>query len=310
MRGEGNPSGSQSAGSALTTLPPPPAAELTLTGEPAIVAASMPNRFEWGHRAWPILTAAAKRRQTMTYGELGERLGIGGATPVRYALSPIQDLCIEKNWPALTSLVLSKATGEPGLGFITRDRNLKEAHERVFTFPWDEHPVPFPDDFRERLEQPGPGQGDSIDPAAFEVPDQMVLVNGRRAFQSRFRDMLLRAYGYECALCETDLKSMLVASHIVPWAADQKNRLNPRNGLLLCRTHDCLFDSGIIRITAQGHVSWSGITRKELGGDLYRFVSKCTATRLRVTKARYRPDSEFLQWRLDNPGACSPSGGA
>jgi len=246
----------------------------------------------------------------MTYGELGERLRIGGATPVRNALWPIQDLCIEKNWPALTSIVLNKATGEPGLGFITRDRNLREAHERVFDFAWDEHPVPFPEDFIERLGETGRGKGGVADPENFDVPDQMILVNGRRAFQHRFRQMLLLAYDYECALCETDLEYMLVASHIVPWAADQKNRLNPRNGLLLCRTHDCLFDSGIIKITAKGQVSWVGINKKELGSDLYGFISNCTAARLRMPKAQYRPEPEFLQWRLDNPGACSPQDGA
>lgn len=243
----------------------------------------------------------------MTYGELGEQLGIGGATPVRNALWPIQNLCIEKNWPALTSIVLNKTTGAPGGGFIARDRTLAESHERVFAFPWHEHPVPFPKDFIERIGEGGPSRnGTQTDPDKFNVPDHMVLVNGRRAFQSRFREVLLRAYDYECALCETDLESMLVASHIVPWAADQKNRLNPRNGLLLCRTHDCLFDLGVIRIVPNGKVSWPGVRRKALGGDLYDFVTTRTASRLRMPKGQYRPAPEFLQWRLDHPHACAP----
>jgi putative restriction endonuclease len=271
----------------------------------------MPNRFEWGHRAWPILTSAARRRQTMTYGELGDVLGIGGATPVRNALWPIQDLCIEKNWPALTSIVLNKGTGEPGGGFIARDKTLADAHERVFAFPWHKYPVPFPKDFIERIEEAGTARaGKHSDPDEFDVSDQMVLVNGRRAFQSRFREMLLRAYDYECALCETGLESMLIASHIVPWAADQKNRLNPRNGVLLCRTHDCLFDSSIIRITPDAKVSWPGVKSQTLGRDLFAFLTKRTASRLRMPPARYRPDREFLQWRLDNPQACDPNDGA
>jgi hypothetical protein len=120
--------------------------------------------------------------------------------------------------------------------------------------------------------------------------------------------MLLRAYDYECAVCETSLESILVASHIVPWAADQKNRLNPQNGLLLCRTHDCLFGSGVIRITRDGIVSWPGVSKKMLGRDLYDFVTTRTASRLRMPKERYRPDSELLQWRLDNPEACASEG--
>lgn len=266
----------------------------------------MPNRFEWGHRAWPILTDAARQRRTMTYGQLGELLAIGGPTPVRNALWPIQDLCIERDWPALTSIVLNKATGEPGLGFITRDRNLKETHERVFAFRWDKLPIPFPEDFVTRLERARSRTVSAADPEEFEVPDQMVLVNGRRAFQSHFRELLLRAYDYECALCETSLESMLVASHIVPWSADQRNRLNPQNGILLCRTHDCLFDSGTIRIAPDGQVSWPGISKKALGSDLYAFVTESTARRLRRPKRRHAPDPGFLQWRIDNPAMCSP----
>jgi len=258
----------------------------------------MPNRFEWAHRAWPILTAAAKRRQTMTYGELGERLGIGGATPVRNALWPIQDLCMEKEWPPLTGIVLNKQTGQPGVGFIAWDGNLQDAHEEVFSFPWDEMPTPFPKGFVEKLDRSGRS---GSDPDTFDVPDHMVLVNGRQAFQGKFRQMLLRIYDWQCALCETDLESMLVASHIVPWSADRKNRLNPQNGLLLCKTHDCLFDLGVIKITPKGAVSWRGATKKLLGAALWDFVTEYTESSLRMPDRKYKPDPRFLQWRVDNP---------
>jgi predicted restriction endonuclease len=41
---------------------------------------------------------------------------------------------------------------------------------------------------------------------------------------------------------------LLVASHIVPWASDQHNRLNPRNGLCLSALHDRAFDKGLITL--------------------------------------------------------------
>ena len=213
---------------------------------------------------------------------------------------------MEKGWPALTSLVLNKGTGQPGPGFIAWEGDLAEAHEAVFKFSWHRYPVPFSQTFQTRIERAAGGNGGGTsDPTDFEVSDQMVLVNGRRAFQSRFRQILLRVYDYQCVLCETNLESLLVASHIVPWSTDRRNRLNPRNGLLLCRTHDGLFDSGIIRITAEGQVSWPGATKKSLGPDLHAFVAARTATRLWQPEARYRPDPKFLRWRLDNPDAGS-----
>jgi putative restriction endonuclease len=267
----------------------------------------MPNRFEWGRRAWPLLTFAARHRQTFFYEGVAERLKMGTPRAVRFALGPIQDLCMEKGWPALTSIVLTKKTGRPGPGFIAWEGDLAEAHEAVFTFPWHKLPAPFSKAFQDRIKRAESGSGHSgvTAPTNFEVPDQMVLVNGRRAFQSRFRQLLLRVYDYQCVLCETDLESLLVASHIVPWSADRRNRLNPQNGLLLCRTHDCLFDSGIVRITPEGRVSWPGISRASLGRDLYDFVTERTATHLWMPKGPHRPDPTFLQWKLDNPGSGS-----
>ena len=39
-----------------------------------------------------------------------------------------------------------------------------------------------------------------------------------------------------------------MASHIVPWRVDKRNRVNPRNGLLLSALHDKAFDIGLITI--------------------------------------------------------------
>ena len=42
---------------------------------------------------------------------------------------------------------------------------------------------------------------------------------------------------------------LLVASHIVPWAQDKANRLNPANGLSLSAIHDRAFDQGLITLS-------------------------------------------------------------
>jgi putative restriction endonuclease len=45
-----------------------------------------------------------------------------------------------------------------------------------------------------------------------------------------FRQMVLASYAYRCCITGLAIPELLNASHIVPWAADPKNRLNPRNG--------------------------------------------------------------------------------
>ena len=70
-----------------------------------------------------------------------------------------------------------------------------------------------------------------------------------RIGQSFFRQSVLSAYNYQCCISGLSIPRLLVASHIVPWRADQKNRRNPQNGLLLSSLHDKAFDCGIITIT-------------------------------------------------------------
>lgn len=253
------------------------------------------NRFELGYLAWPVLVRAAKDHRVIEYGDLARAIGYVGSRPTRFALEPIQNLCMEKGWPPLTSIVINKATRLPGKGFIAWPGDINEAHKQVFAFAWFKIPRPFPPKHRSRL----PRTGRQIEPAdTFEVPDSEVLVNGRGPYQERFRQILLRLYGGRCALCDTRLVAALVASHIVPWAADRTNRLNPQNGLLLCRTHDAVFESGILRIDRNFEVSIDLINSEILGNDLAEYLKNTTASRLRLPTKHWEPALEFLSWRL------------
>lgn len=70
-----------------------------------------------------------------------------------------------------------------------------------------------------------------------------------RIGQDFFRRSVLSAYDYRCCITGLAVPRLLVASHIVPWRVDAKNRLNPRNGLCLSMLHDKAFDVGIITIS-------------------------------------------------------------
>ena len=69
-----------------------------------------------------------------------------------------------------------------------------------------------------------------------------------RVNKSFFRRRVLSAYGFRCCVTGLSVQPLLVASHIVPWAADPDNRLNPRNGLCLNALHDRAFDPGLMWI--------------------------------------------------------------
>jgi putative restriction endonuclease len=74
-----------------------------------------------------------------------------------------------------------------------------------------------------------------------------------RVNQSIFRTMILATYDSTCCMTGIDNPDLLIASHIVPWSKDQKNRLNPTNGLCLNALHDRAFDKGLITIYAKDY---------------------------------------------------------
>jgi putative restriction endonuclease len=69
-----------------------------------------------------------------------------------------------------------------------------------------------------------------------------------RQNQDVFRKIVLRNYGFQCCLTGLPIVEVLRASHISAWAADEKNRLNPENGLCLSATYDAAFDRHLISV--------------------------------------------------------------
>ena len=69
-----------------------------------------------------------------------------------------------------------------------------------------------------------------------------------RVNQSFFRSTVLASYENKCCITGISISDFLIASHIIPWSKDEKNRLNPENGLCLNSIHDKAFDKGFITI--------------------------------------------------------------
>jgi len=70
-----------------------------------------------------------------------------------------------------------------------------------------------------------------------------------RVNQQFFRQSILAAYDFTCCITGLKQPELLIASHIRPWGLDEKNRLNPRNGLALNSLHDKAFEEGLMTIT-------------------------------------------------------------
>ena len=92
--------------------------------------------------------------------------------------------------------------------------------------------------------------GENIDKTERET---LVLA---RIGQGRFRQNVIDAWGNgeRCALTLTNIREMLIASHIMPWSkcSSDKERLDGANGILLCAHVDKLFDAHLLTFAKQG----------------------------------------------------------
>ena len=62
----------------------------------------------------------------------------------------------------------------------------------------------------------------------------------------KFREKVLRRFGYKCAICRCYEKKLLQAAHII--AVRDNGRDNTNNGICLCANHHLMFDNGLIVI--------------------------------------------------------------
>lgn len=121
-----------------------------------------------------------------------------------------------------------------------------------------------------------------------------------RVNQSFFRNTVLSSYNQKCCITGLPIPNLLIASHIIPWKSDAKNRLNPQNGLCLNALHDRAFDQGLITITTDYKVLLSKYfnkTPKEQ--SVVDFFQKYNQSTI-ILPYRFLPSKKFLEYHNNN----------
>ena len=120
-----------------------------------------------------------------------------------------------------------------------------------------------------------------------------------RVNQNVFRQIVIANYNGKCAITGIDIPDLLVASHIIPWAKNEKERLNPENGICLSPLYDRAFDKGYIGINEKYEILLSNELKKRSRAGYYKnnFAS-FVETKIILPK-KYYPSKEFLQFHLD-----------
>lgn len=123
--------------------------------------------------------------------------------------------------------------------------------------------------------------------------EQLVKI---RVNQSFFRNTILASYNFTCCITGIQQIEFLVAGHIKPWNLDEKNRLNPRNGILINALHDRAFETGLITIDTNYKIKISSILMNQKNLDsIENYFVKYEGREIGLP-TRFLPDIEFLKY--------------
>lgn len=120
-----------------------------------------------------------------------------------------------------------------------------------------------------------------------------------RVNQNVFRQIVMANYDNKCAITGIDIPDLLVASHIIPWSKNEKERLNPENGICLSPLYDRAYDKGYIGINEKFEILLSTDLKKKHKETFHsKYFASLAGTKIIMPK-KYYPRKEFLTFHLD-----------
>lgn len=120
-----------------------------------------------------------------------------------------------------------------------------------------------------------------------------------RVNQSVFRQIVLANYSGKCAISGIDIQDLLVVSHIVPWSKNEKERLNPENGICFSVLYDKAFDKGLIGLNEKYEILISTELRKKQTENFYGYYfGNLDGSKISLP-SKYHPRKEFIEFHLD-----------
>jgi putative restriction endonuclease len=130
-------------------------------------------------------------------------------------------------------------------------------------------------------------------PKEGKTREQMVRV---RVNQSFFRSSILASYNNTCCITGITQSEFLIAGHIKPWGIDEKNRLNPRNGIAINALHDKAFETGLLTITPEFTIKISSFLKKQSKVQTVQDYFIRYDNQPMKMPSRFLPDVEFLKY--------------
>ncbi len=134
-----------------------------------------------------------------------------------------------------------------------------------------------------------------IDISAFPEGEERETVIRQRINQAFFRNAVLSAYNFKCCISGIKSPELLDACHIVDWAQDKANRMNPSNGLCLNSLFHKAYDKYLIAITPDLDVVVSERMLQNAGSTRFgEYLKEIDGNKISVPE-KFFPKKEFLE---------------
>ncbi|TFD25169.1 HNH endonuclease [Cryobacterium lyxosi] len=141
------------------------------------------------------------------------------------------------------------------------------------------------------------------------ITTEKLLMGSARIGQARFARAVLTNWNQRCAFCGLTLAGtglpsgrMLIASHIKPWRhSSNRERLDHRNGLALCPTHDAAFDTFLISVQPDMTLRLAPALEMATRSDpiiARNFGIGVLAGQLHIDSGAVAPRASYLEWHL------------
>lgn len=141
---------------------------------------------------------------------------------------------------------------------------------------------------------------------ALEIEDESLKGEMKERFvkqrvnQNVFRTMILNNYDWKCAVTGIDIPELLIASHIIPWAAEEKHRLDPENGICLSPLYDRVFDRGLITVTPEYRIELSKELKEHSKSAYYQRHFADIENKQILLPEEHKPNLDFLEYHYNN----------
>jgi putative restriction endonuclease len=155
------------------------------------------------------------------------------------------------------------------------------------------------------------GALESVD-RAFSLGDTLTekLVERKiRLAQHRFARAVLQNCGHSCVFCGfapltiPERSSLLRASHIKPWAiSNSQERVDVRNGLIACPTHDVAFDRGYITIEDDLSIRLAAVLQRSITQDpgVRHYFGEIIHTTVLLPQKSKTPSPSYLAYHREH----------